>query len=186
MTVKLKAIVRRTTGRRTTPAGKDLTIGEVESYVFALSPDPRVSKQGSVISIQSVLEYADPNLHQDKPITLLAGSPYVCYVFISGFAIFSPEFWSEGLIRPPMRQNVPTCASGDSEIELISDQPVYIFKIEVIHIPLRSRDRLISRKGFEILHSPSYSQKLKNLAWSFYGGYHLLHMLQVWLKEMKK
>jgi len=59
-------------------------------------------------------------------------------------------------------------------------------KIEVIHIPLRSRDRLISRKGFEMLHSSSYSQKIENLAWSFYGGYHLLHMLQVWLKEMKK
>jgi len=55
------------TGRGTTPAGKDLRIGE---YVFALSSGPRVSKQGSVISIQSALEYAsDPNLNQDKPIT---------------------------------------------------------------------------------------------------------------------
>jgi len=54
-----------------------------------------------------------------------------------------------------------------------------VHKIEVIHIPLRSRDRLISRKGFEMLHSSFYSQKLENLAWSSYGGYHLLHMVQV-------
>jgi len=30
-----------------------------------------------------------------------------------------------------------------------------------------------------MLHSSFYSQKLENLAWSFYGGYHLLHMVQV-------